>query len=60
MKAIKRAMEAGELKRYTITAIGLKNGYNSKMTFYRAFKAIEGKTPLEFCKEMGYTMKNDE
>lgn len=60
VKAIKSAMEAGELKRYTITAIGLKNGYNSKMTFYRAFKAIEGKTPLEFCKDMGYTMKNDE
>ncbi|MGM9760224.1 MAG: two-component regulator propeller domain-containing protein [Parabacteroides sp.] len=60
VKAIKKAMADGDLKRYTVTAIGLRCGYNSKMTFFRAFKAIEGKTPLEYCKEMGYTMKTEE
>lgn len=60
VKAVKRAMEEGELKRYTITAIGLRCGYNSKMTFFRAFKAIEGTTPLEYAKERGYPLKLEE
>lgn len=60
IKAIKKAMAEGDIKRYTITAIGLRYGYNSKMTFFRAFKSIEGKTPLEYCKEMGYASKIDE
>lgn len=57
IKAIKKAMAEGELKRYTITAIGMRYGYNSKMTFFRTFKAVEGKTPLEYCKEKGFVTK---
>lgn len=60
IKAIKKAMAEGELKRYTVTAIGLRYGYNSKMTFFRTFKSIEGKTPLEYCKEKGFVTKPEE
>lgn len=60
IKAVKKAMAEGELKRYTVTAIGLRYGYNSKMTFFRTFKSIEGKTPLEYCKEKGFVTKPEE
>jgi AraC-like DNA-binding protein len=36
---------------YTIVAIGLEAGFNSKASFYRAFRKSEGKTPSEFLKK---------
>lgn len=38
----------GSLKRLSIQAIGEECGFNSKASFYRAFKRLEGKTPTEF------------
>jgi AraC-like DNA-binding protein len=39
-----------EYSNYTIVAIGLEAGFNSKASFYRAFRKFEGMTPSEYQK----------
>lgn len=44
----KRILADTEYKDYTIVAIGLECGFNSKSAFYSSFKKICGKTPLSY------------
>ena len=48
----KAYLENPEFSRYTIVAIGLEAGFNSKSTFFYVFKKATGKTPLAYQKEM--------
>ena len=46
----KRLINDPEFNEYTVLSIGLESGFNSKSTFYKAFKKFTGMTPLEFRK----------
>lgn len=41
----KQLLTDADYNNYTITAIGLESGFNSRSTFYYTFKRITGKTP---------------
>lgn len=46
----KKLLKDPEFDRYTIVSIGLECGFNSKSTFYTAFKKFSGQTPTGFRK----------
>ena len=48
----KRYLENPEFAQYTLVAIGLEAGFNSKTTFNTAFKKIAGVTPSEYRKSL--------
>ena len=47
----KKHLKNPDFASYTITAIGLEAGFNSKSTFYEVFKKNTGHTPAAFKKE---------
>ena len=48
----KKLLADPEFKDYTIVAIGLECGFNSRSTFYTAFKKFTNITPSEFIKKL--------
>ena len=47
----KRYLKNPEFSNYTIVAIGLEAGFNSRSSFYNVFKKVTGKTPMAYQKE---------
>lgn len=47
------------VQKYTMTALSEHCGFNSRTTFYRAFKKRMGKGPLEYAKEFGINFKKE-
>lgn len=52
-----RILNSTDFENYTIVAIGLECGFNSKSTFYYAFKKNLGITPSEFRKRLDNPIK---
>lgn len=50
IEAAKKMLSNKAFSKYTIAAIGLEAGFNSKASFYRAFKINTGTTPVEYRK----------
>lgn len=48
IKEAKKMLTNAQYSKYTIVSIGLEAGFNSKSTFYNAFKKHTGKTPSEY------------
>lgn len=48
VKQAKKFLSKDEFSAYTIVAIGLECGFNSKSTFYSAFKKFTSQTPTDF------------
>lgn len=50
----KKLLAEPDFKHYTIVAIGLECGFNSKSTFYTAFKKFTGQTPTAYRKQYAF------
>ncbi len=53
IESVHEKLRSNEIKNYSIEAIGLSCGFNSKATFYRAFKKTYKLTPKEFIQTLG-------
>lgn len=47
----------GSSSKYTLVSVAEQCGFNSRSSFFRSFKKIKGKTPLEYMKEYGIELK---
>lgn len=45
---VKRRLEKGDLKKFTLLSIAMESGFNSKTSFNRIFKEMEGIAPSKF------------
>ena len=45
---VKRLINDPDFENYTVVSIGLESGFNSKSTFYKAFRKFTNMTPVEF------------
>lgn len=52
LEEFKRLIDAGEYKRYTITALSEQCGFK-KSNFFSTFRKVEGMTPAEYLKKRG-------
>ncbi len=52
VNTVKEKMKAGEAKRLSILGIAMESGFNSKASFNRVFKKMEGQTPTQYMKEI--------
>jgi len=52
VEAAKKILLDDKYNHYTVTAIAYEAGFNSRSTFYSAFKKMTGKTPSAYRKEM--------
>ncbi|WP_289644343.1 helix-turn-helix domain-containing protein [Maribacter aestuarii] len=50
---VKELLASDEYSSYTIAAMGLECGFNSKSTFYSAFKKTTGITPVQYRRQRG-------
>lgn len=50
-------LEAGDLQQFTLLAIALDSGFNSKSSFNRAFKRFKGETPSAYLRARGLSGK---
>lgn len=50
VEAAKNLLSEKEFEAYTIVSVGLECGFNSKSTFYAAFKKFTGQTPTQYRK----------
>lgn len=48
VEAVKKCMTDPAYKKYTLLAIAQECGFNSKTSFYRAFKKLSGVTPIQY------------
>jgi AraC-like DNA-binding protein len=51
IEEVKERVATGEYRKYTVSAIAEQCGFNSKTTFYRAFKKSMGVSPSEYFKD---------
>ncbi|MEO0573225.1 MAG: helix-turn-helix domain-containing protein, partial [Bacteroidota bacterium] len=50
IKAFKEKIDLNEYEFKTLLALALESGFNSKATFNRVFKSIQGITPKQYLK----------
>ena len=53
VEQVKKMIRDKDYADYTIVSIGLESGFNSKSTFYKAFKKFTQMTPVEFKRVQG-------